>query len=170
MAINIVIKRKKEYQDVKWQRKGIELKRETSTIGNVEVWKDGKIIYKCFSCENGGKSTDERGWDRRIVARQYGLYETTSNVSLPKEYKLKDGTKRCISLYTDNLPFFKSRRIHIHIGNAPQDTEGCILLGEVDNKNGTIGTSTVAVKKIYDLCFKEKLENCKLNIVEIKQS
>lgn len=164
MAINIVIKRKKEYKDVKWTRKGVELKRENSTIGNVEVYKDGKIIYKCYSCENGGQSTDERGWDRRIVARQYGLYETTSNVSLPKEYK-----PRCISLYTDNLPSFKSRRIHLHIGNAPQDTEGCILFGEVDNKNGTIGTSTVAVKKIYDLCLKEGIENCKLNIVEIKQ-
>lgn len=164
MAINIVIKRKKEYKDVKWTRKGVELKKENATIGNVEVYKDGKVIYKCYSCENGGKSTDERGWDRRIVARQYGLYETTSNVSLPKEYK-----PRCISLYTDNLPNFKSRRIHLHIGNAPQDTEGCILFGEVDNKNGTIGTSTVAVKKIYDLCFNEGLENCKLNIVEIKQ-
>lgn len=162
MAINIVIKRKKEYKDVKWTRKCVELKRENATIGNVEVYKDGKVIYKCYSCENGGKSTDERGWDRRIVARQYGLYETTSNVSLPKEYK-----PRCISLYTDNLPSFKSRRIHLHIGNAPQDTEGCILFGEVDNKNGTIGTSTVAVKKIYDLCFNEGLENCKLNIVEL---
>lgn len=164
MAINIVIKRKKEYKDVKLTRKGVELKKENATIGNVEVYKDDKVIYKCYSCENGGKSTDERGWDRRIVARQYGLYETTSNVSLPKEYK-----PRCISLYTDNLPSFKSRRIHLHIGNAPQDTEGCILFGEVDNRNGTIGTSTVAVKKIYDLCFKEGIENCKLNIVEIKQ-
>lgn len=160
--INIIVKRKKEYKQVKWQRKGVSLKPENSTIGNVEVWKDGKVVYKCFSCENGGESTDASGTDRRIVARQYGLYETNSTVSLPKEYK-----PRCISLYTDNLPSFKKRRIHIHVGNSPQDTEGCILFGETDNKNGTIGASTIAIKKIYDLCFEDGLENCKLNIVEL---
>lgn len=166
--INIVIKRKKEYKDVEWKRKGIALKRENATIGNVEIYKDNKVIYKCYSCENGGKSTDERGWDRRIIARQYGLYETESTVSLPTEYVKANGKKRCISLYTDNLPSFKSRRIHLHIGNCPQDTEGCILFGETDNKNGTIGQSTIAVKKIYDLCFKEGLDNCKLNMVELE--
>lgn len=165
--ININIRRKKEYKDVNWKRKGVDLKRENSTIGTVELIKDGKVIYKCYSCENGGASTDEAGRDRRIIAREYKLYETESGVSLPKKFLKENGKKRCISLYTDNLPSFKSRRIHIHIGNAPQDTEGCILFGEVDNKNGTIANSTNAILKIYDLCFKEGLENCLLNIIEI---
>lgn len=165
--IEIIVKRKKEYKDVAWSRKGVTLKRENSTIGTVDVIKDGKSVYKCFSCENGGPSTDASGHDRRIVARTYGLYETKSGVCLPKKYQLKDGTKRCISLFTDSLPSFIKRRIHIHIGNAPQDTEGCLLFGEVDNKNGTIGGSTNAITKIYDLCFAEGVKNCKLTVVEL---
>ena len=70
-------------------------------------------------------------------------------------------------VFTDELKSFKNRRIHIHIGNAPQDTEGCLLFGETDNKNGTISGSTNAIRKAYTLLFTEGLENCKLKIIEI---
>lgn len=165
--LDIIINRRKEYEEVAWYRNDRLLKAEPSTISDVIVEKDGKAIYNCFCLENGGPSTDTPKQDKRIVARIYKLYETESTVSLPKEFTKKNGIKRCISLYTEKLPKFKDRRIHIHIGNAPQDTEGCLLFGLVDNKNGTIGQSTQAIKDIYFLCFKEGLENCRVIINEI---
>lgn len=167
--LDIIINRKKEYKEVVWYRNDKLLKAEPSTISDVSIMKDGKEIYKCYCLENGGPSTDTPKQDKRIVARIYKLYETESSVSLPKEYTKRNGVKRCISLYTDDLPSFKNRRIHIHIGNAPQDTEGCLLFGLVDHKDGTIGNSTQAIKEIYLLCFKEGLENCKIIINEIKE-
>lgn len=165
--LEIIVKRRKEYKAVRWVRKGKELPVEDSTISDVTFLKDNKEVYKCYCLENGGESTDTPKQDKRIVAREYKLYETKSSVSLPKEYTINNGIKRCISLYTDELPSFKNRRIHIHIGNAPQDTEGCLLFGEIDNKNGTIAKSTVAIQKAYNLMFLEGLENCKLKIIEI---
>lgn len=165
--IEIIIKRRKEYPKVAWYRNDKLLKAEPSTIGDVSFIKNGKEVYKCVCLENGGPSTDTPRQDKRIVAREYKLYETESTVSLPKEYTINNGKKRCISLFTDELKSFKNRRIHIHIGNAPQDTEGCLLFGETDNKNGTISGSTNAIRKAYTLLFTEGLENCKLKIIEI---
>lgn len=166
--IELLIKRRIEYKNVAWSYKGKVYKPEDSTISDAILIKDGKEIYKCFCLENGGPSTDTPKQDKRIIARTYNLYETLSSVSLPSKYCNKDGTKRCISLYTNELPSFKNRRIHIHIGNSPQNSEGCLLFGEIDNRNGTIGASTKAVTIIYDYLFAEKLENCKVIIEEIK--
>ena len=166
MSINIVIKRKKEYKNVKWTRKGVELKRENSTISDVNVFKDGKNIFKCVCCENGGESTDKSGTDRRIIAREYKLKAKKTTVSLPKRVKEK---YKGLGIYLDcdNIIGFLNRGIAIHLGNSPQDTLGCLLFAMIDNKNGTVSNSTEAITKIYDICFNEGLENCKLNIVEI---
>lgn len=160
--VEIKIERKKEYKAVKWQWKGKIYKPEDSTISDVSIIKDGNVILKCYCCENGGESTDIPRKDKRVVARKYFLYKTQSNVSLPKKYK-----PNCISTYSPEAPNHINRRIHLHIGNCPQNTEGCFLFGMVDNKNGTIGQSTIAVEKIYDICFKEGLENCYINLIEL---
>ncbi|WP_304419608.1 DUF5675 family protein, partial [uncultured Helicobacter sp.] len=66
------------------------------------------------------------------------------------------------------LPSFRNRSILIHIGNYPQDTEGCILLGKSKNDStGTIGGSTQAILEFFNLCKKIGLENCELEAKEI---
>lgn len=165
--LDIIIKRRKEYPEVVWYRGDKRLEPEPSTISDVVIKRGDSIIYRCYCLENGGPSTDTPKQDKRIIARKYKLYETESTVSLPKEFTKRNGIKRCISLYTDELPSFKNRRIHIHIGNAPQDTEGCLLLGAVDNKNGTISGSTQTIRDVYNLLFLEGLDKVSLEIFEI---
>lgn len=153
--------RRREYQNVK--RPDSNKKAESSTISTFEVFNDeGELVFSCFALENGGPSTDTPNRDKRIVPRKYKLYWTESSVVLPKEYRPK-----CISLYTDELKSFKGRRIHIHVGNYPQDTEGCILLNENDNGNGTCSQSRKAVKEFYDLVSKAGIENFELFIYDI---
>lgn len=165
--LTIILQRKKEYNNIQKPpnaKTGRVYKTEPSTIGELIVEnEDGEIIFKCFTCENGGPSTDTPNQDKRIVARTYQLYWTESSVALPKEYRPK-----CLSTYSDERKEHKGRRIHIHIGNYPQDTEGCILLGYADNGNGTIGSSTDAVKNFYDLVQKHGVENFRLEVKEIQ--
>lgn len=164
--LTITLQRKKEYDNVEKPpnaKTGRVYKTESSTIGELVVTDEkGAQLFKCCTCENGGPSTDTPNQDKRIVARTYQLYWTESGVALPKEWKPK-----CLSTYTDERKEHKGRRIHIHIGNYPQDTEGCILLGYADNGNGTIGQSTDAVKNFYDLVQKHGVENFRLQVREI---
>lgn len=164
--LTITLQRKKEYDNVEKPpnaKTGRVYKTESSTIGELVVTDEkGAQLFKCCTCENGGPSTDTPNQDKRIVARTYQLYWTESGVALPKEWKPK-----CLSTYTDERKEHKGRRIHIHIGNYPQDTEGCILLGYADNGNGTIGSSTDAVKNFYDLVQKHGVENFRLQVREI---
>ena len=164
----ITLQRKKEYKQVAWQDK----KPEDSTIGELQVEKDGKVIFKCATCENGGESTDTPNQDKRIVAREYYLEWTDSstNGATAKAYpkwKADNGRNVAVWLKTKELPSFASRRVLIHSGNAPTHTLGCILIGYTDNGNGTISNSSACVNDLFLLLEHHGIENFKLVIKEI---
>ncbi|WP_394908911.1 DUF5675 family protein [uncultured Helicobacter sp.] len=161
MKFIATLQRIKEFENIKKPNK---TKIEGSTLGEFIVTNEkGNKVFSCFTIENAGPSTDTPNQDKRIVAREYKLYWTESSVTLPKEYG-----RKCLSLYTDSLPSFKNRRIHIHIGNYPQDTEGCILLNHRSLGNGIGSESTRAVKEFYDLVSREGVENFTLVVKEIE--
>lgn len=167
--LKIILQRKKEYKDVKWK----DQKPENSTIGELIVENEnGEIIFACVTCENGGESTDTPNQDKRIVAREYYLEWTDSstNGATAKAYpkwKAKNGRNVAVWLKTQSLASFASRRILIHSGNAPTHTLGCILVGYVDNGNGTISNSSACVNDLFLLLEHHGIENFKLVIKEI---
>lgn len=159
----IIIQREKEYQGIK---KPNNKKVEDSTVGTLNIYdSEGKSIFNCYTLENGGDSSDISGQDKRIVARDYNIEFSPTTVSLPKEYKGKGLLLTC----DNEIKSFRYRRILIHIGNYPQDSEGCILLGFTNNNNGMILRSTEAVKQFYDVVKKYGADNFILTIKEISK-
>ncbi|OEJ13469.1 hypothetical protein BFL38_01600 [Brachyspira hampsonii] len=161
----IIIQREKEYQNISKPKS--DKKTEGSTIGSLNILDERENnIFNCFTLENIGPSTDEENKDKRIIARNYKLEWTVTSLKnvIPKEYNNKALLITC----DDVLPSFRNRRILIHVGNYPQDTLGCILLGAVNKDNGIIEQSLKAVKEFYDIISKYGAENFIITINEIK--
>ncbi len=149
---------------------------EPSTIGKLQVIdtesKD-KVLYTCYTCENGGPSSDESGSDKRIVSRDYNLEwcDSGKNGALARKYpQFKRGERNlAVWLTCDSvLPRFRSRLVRIHTGNYPQDSQACILLGKAKNEQqGWVSNSVEAVKEFFELLQKIGIENCYLRVIEI---
>lgn len=129
---------------------------EDATVGYMTAFTDvgGKLmpVHACYTIENGGQSSKERNKDRRIMPGKYQLRVSKTKVPLPREYV--GFGYQLIDLMDAN---FADRRIFIHAGNYPQDTEGCILLQSTYDTSENPGSgrgSMRAVKTMYDLFAK----------------
>lgn len=159
------VQRLKEYKAVK----DLKGRTEDSTIGEVTLTNtdNGEVIWRGFSCENIGPSTDTPSQDKRIVAREYNLEwkqtKRNSNKSLGK------WQNKALWLTCDStLPSFRYRMILIHTGNFPSDTEGCLLFGKTDNKKGAVNSSVQAITELFNIIDKLDPKNVKCIIKEIK--
>lgn len=177
--LKILIQREKEYKNIK---KNKDSKAENSTVGTLTIFDEkGESIFNCFTLENGGESTSQSGLDRRILADEYYLRWTSSrtNRALTKHYsywnknrhlkKITDGTKGnniAVWVMSEKIKNHNKRRILIHIGNYPQDTEGCILCGYTNKNNGKIENSTKCINDLFLIFDKYGIENFKLIIKE----
>ena len=159
----LVLQRLKEYKNVK----DLKGKVEDSTIGSIKLFDDDKVLFEGYTCENIGPSTDKPRQDKRIIARTYDLEWTTTTKNDNKT--LGKWQNNAILLTCDKeLPKFRNRRILIHIGNYPSDTEGCILVGEEQTNSGAVSKSVVAIIRLFNLIEKIGIDNVKLEINEIK--
>ena len=153
-----------------------DLLAENSTLGKIEVLdmqNKEKCIWQGFTCENGGPSSDVSGSDKRIVSRDYDMEwcESGKNASLSRKYpKFKRGERNLAIWITcdDIMPSIRKRLIRIHTGNAPQDTQACILIGKSMNKEqGWINNSVEGVKEFFETIEKIGIENCFLRVTDI---
>lgn len=132
----------------------------TTTIGELKIInKEGREIFTCYTLEPKGESTDIANKNQRIMPRVYGLYLTSSSVSLPK------GFNQAISLFSKEVQDFKDRRIHFHIGNTKEDTKGCILLGFKKDLN-SLSYSRKANEIFYEIVSRN-IQDFRLEIREI---
>ena len=83
------------------------------------------------------------------TAIPYGRYEVTLKVK-SRKYSKKKQYEFCEGFLPRllNVPGFEG--ILIHIGNFPEDTEGCILVGENKVKGGVVN-STKYFKQLYEI-------------------
>lgn len=160
----LTVQRIKEYKNVK----DLKGRAEDSTIGIVTLTDEsGKTLWRGYSCENAGPSTDTPMQDKRIVAREYDLEwtSTTKNTNMSL-YKWRN-----IALWVTcdrELKSFRNRRILIHCGNFPSDSEGCILIGTAENKRGAVNSSVVAIIDLFTAIDKLDPKNVKLVVKEIQ--
>lgn len=167
----LLLQRDSEHKDVKHPKKD---KVEDSTLGTITLTENesGKVLFKGYTCENIGPSTDTPNQDKRIVARTYKIQWTDSskNGALSKmfpEYKIGSRNKAILVTNPED-PKFASRRILIHVGNYPQDTEGCLLVGQTRNqKVGTISSSTLAINDLFKAIEKIDIKEIDLVVKEI---
>ena len=83
------------------------------------------------------------------TAIPYGTYRITLDVQSPRfrnrtAYRFCDGYLPRLL----DVPHFEG--VLIHIGNTPDDTEGCILVGE-NRVTGRLVESTATFRRVYEL-------------------
>lgn len=83
------------------------------------------------------------------TAIPFGRYRVTLKVKSPK-YSLRKAYEKIDGYLPRLLEVPGYQGVLIHIGNYPQDTEGCILVG-YNTKKGAVMNSTQAFWKLYDL-------------------
>lgn len=115
------------------------------TIGKLTIMDDGKRLFECFTLEPAGPDTTERGKDRRIPAGRYQM-----------QWHASSRQKRmCPLLWSESVP--KDRYILIHTGNCPQETSGCILVGDGHNAAG-VTNSVRTYNSFFKICIGKHIE------------
>lgn len=94
---------------------------DKSTIGELDVFG-----YNVITLEDTKRQHKVWG-ETRIPAGTYKLQLRAAG-GMHERYKAKYGSKHHGMLHLKEVPFFEW--VYIHIGNTPEDTEGCILVGK----------------------------------------
>lgn len=141
-------------------------RRDTYTIGKLYI--DGE--YFCDTLEDTDRVLDQKmslavlkaRKRKGITAIPTGRYKVTLGVKSPK-YSKRPAYNFCEGFVPRliNVPAYEG--VLIHIGNYPQDTEGCILVGR-NTKVGAVLESTETFKKLYAI-LKRSNDNIYITII-----
>lgn len=126
-------------------------KKENYTIG--ELYIDNVFFSNTLEDTDRGMRQDAAyAANKRLkvpgkTAIPTGRYQLTLGVQSPR-FKLKAAYQFCNGYLPRllNVPCFDG--VLIHIGNYPEDTEGCILVGR-NTVKGAVMESTETFKKLY---------------------
>lgn len=137
------------YLDRKW-------KKSLYTIGRLFI--NGEFFCSTLEDTDRGLSDKMTAAEIRKIkiagktAIPAGRYKITLSVQSPRFSK-----KKQYAFCNGYLPRLQAVKgysgVLIHIGNFPEDTEGCILVGENKVKGG-VCNSTVWFKKLYEILKK----------------
>ena len=148
----------------------LELKRifkgTSYTIGNLLI--DGKYFCDTLEDTDRNLSSSMKLEDinnikqKSITAIPTGRYKITLSVQSPKfkSYKQYDFCKGYLPRLL-NIPGYDG--VLIHIGNKPEDTDGCILVGKNTIK-GQVTNSTQTFKELYDK-LKQSKEDIYITVI-----
>lgn len=112
-----------------------------STIGHLVV-----MNKECFTLEDPVRKIKLYG-RTAIPAGQYVLKLRTEG-GLHERYVRRFGDWHRGMLWLQDVPGFEY--VYLHIGNTPDDTEGCILVGATQSRD-CLGNSEAAYREIYPL-------------------
>ena len=115
---------------------------------------DGKR-FLCYTLEDEKRSEKVRG-ETRIPAGTYEI-KIRDVGGFNSRYSKKFGKMHRGMLHVTNVPGFDY--ILIHCGNTDEHTAGCLLVGDSQENNqikkdGFIGRSTQAYKRVYEYIMK----------------
>lgn len=119
---------------------------ELSSIGDFYV--DG--VKKWVTLED-----TNRGLTNQMALAEIAKIKIKSKTAIPTgRYKVikYNSPQRGWCLLVIDVPGFSM--IEIHVGNYPQDTDGCTLVGlTVSSQLDAINNSKIAIKALYELVF-----------------
>lgn len=114
---------------------------DCSTIGTLDVF--GEKV-----CTLEDTRREHKVWgETRIPAGRYKI-ELRNEGGMTQRYAARFPDIHRGMLWLQNVPMFEY--VYIHIGNTPEDTEGCILVGLAHDDDRII-SSKAAYRKIYPL-------------------
>ena len=137
----------------------IELKRIIGTKGFTEgrLYIDG--VFECYTIEDEDRNLESNGKKiQDATAIPKGKYNVT--ISMSNRFK-----KFLIEIL--NVDGFTG--IRMHSGNSSKDTEGCIIVGSINDRNDDnwVGGSKIAYEKLHKK-VKTALSNGEKVTLEVK--
>jgi hypothetical protein len=140
---------------------------EDSTSGILFDVSNGERKFLCYTLEDEYRE-DKISGETRVPKGTYKL-ELRKVGGFDSRYKKKFSFHKGM-LEVRDVPNFQY--ILIHIGNTDENTAGCLLVGDTQNSNliekdGFIGSSTNAYKKIYPPIAKAIEDNEEVTITYI---
>ena len=120
--------------------------------------------FECFTLEDASRPQKIAG-ETCIPPGTYRLQLRTESTPMNDRYAAKFDDHEGM-IWLQHVPDFTF--VYLHIGNFPKDTEGCILLGKLDNgTNSSIGSSTQAYRDLYPVITDALLagEECSIKVI-----
>jgi hypothetical protein len=128
-------------------------KGESYTIGSLYIGG----VYFCDTLEDRDRGLSQDMPLEEILFRKLkgvtaiptGTYDVVTDIVSPK-YSTREAYRFCGGKVPRLLNVKGFEGILIHIGNTPQDTEGCILVGE-NKVKGQVVNSTLTFRRLYEV-------------------